>query len=55
MTRNENWIEVLVNAGFDRAFAEKAVKWFGEHSREFRDSVIFLRYVRDNEYLIRNS
>lgn len=48
-------IQVLINDGFDRKFAEKALEWFAGHPAEFRKAVNFLGFVRSNEYLIRNS
>lgn len=53
MTRDEA-IETLIQEGFDRKFAEKAVDWFIGHPTAFQEAVKFVEFVKDNEYLIRH-
>lgn len=49
-------IKLLVDDGFDVAFATKATEWFASFSRSQRDSIAdFVRFVSDNEYIIRAS
>jgi hypothetical protein len=53
MTTNQI-INAIIQAGFDRAFALKAIAWVGPFITRIKPSRI-AQYVRDNEYAIRQS